>query len=807
MIQTLGIIEDLINKLTDWFNRVFVEPIIGSLLNFVNNIFRHIWATICNTLYGLIATFYNVIVTIPKMDILSEVGVQGIYQRMTMMLTIIMTFYIVFQVVKYVVQPDSVLDKEKGAGNVAFKLIGVILLIAFVPRIFTLAYDLQGKIIDGGIVNKIILGDTSPQTNPGGNFTANLFSVFYGVNPAVCKKEGGWIREGQCQEATNYVEANMAIMRNNWNDPFDPIATPVTQLMLHFGIDMMSTANDGSTNAFVPVIYFEGLLAIAMGIYILVTLMKYGVEVAKRQFQLIYLQVTAPIAIIGFLSPKKDNPFSKWLQQCITTYLDLFFRLITLNFVMLIMDVLHDAIFQGESASREFIGALGAANNRISVLAHVYLFMIIGLFQFMKKAPKLLKELLPQGNAASGDFSFAGIDDAKNIVRAVGGTVGSIGAVKGALNSETLKGASKADRGLAALRAGFNAAQAGYGKGGTLGKARAAGRSSIAKDEDVIVAGGTVTGARFGGHKAATDAQAMDRQIKRDEDIAKAKDSASTLAKGHKMMGYVADNKRALEEKNWGDADSLMAYSKKMEKALRTYSVTRDDGAAESAIVSATTELYNSQRRNIENNASARIEAARSELAAAAEKRDFAKGELTALTTEYKTKNPGASDADVAAYIDTVAQARMTEYQEKEKQIEAEITKIETEKRAQMIEVNMAEEQAISTATAKLYDDNQKLNDLQVTIQTGMADSSGAEYEKDGVAKTVANIKDIESAYVAANPGASQADIQAHLAQFYAEYAADMGDIEDAAKGRITAMKASSEYRKAKANAAASGKN
>ena len=49
---------------------------------------------------------------VSQLNILSSSDIEPIYQRVTLILTIVMTFYITLQFVKYVVQPDAMTDKE-----------------------------------------------------------------------------------------------------------------------------------------------------------------------------------------------------------------------------------------------------------------------------------------------------------------------------------------------------------------------------------------------------------------------------------------------------------------------------------------------------------------------------------------------------------------------------------------------------------------------------------------------------------------------------------------------------------------------
>ena len=125
---------------------------------------RGLMAWLCQFIYPLIGWLYDLFMNISKVNILSSQQIQPIYQRVTLMLTIVMVFYVTFEFVKFVVQPDGITDKEKGVGNIVYKMIMVVVLIAFVPTIFNGAITLQTKIVDKGVIGRIILGTN--QTDP-----------------------------------------------------------------------------------------------------------------------------------------------------------------------------------------------------------------------------------------------------------------------------------------------------------------------------------------------------------------------------------------------------------------------------------------------------------------------------------------------------------------------------------------------------------------------------------------------------------------------------------------------------------------
>ena len=75
---------------------------------------RGLGAMICDAIYMLISKVYELFITVARLNILSSDQIGPIYQRVTMILTIVMAFYITFEFVKYTIQPDTFTDNEKG---------------------------------------------------------------------------------------------------------------------------------------------------------------------------------------------------------------------------------------------------------------------------------------------------------------------------------------------------------------------------------------------------------------------------------------------------------------------------------------------------------------------------------------------------------------------------------------------------------------------------------------------------------------------------------------------------------------------
>lgn len=556
-----------------------IEKIITAILNSIGNLLNVVWGALCIPIYFLISLFYDVFTAIPRVNILSDIGIEDIYQRITMIIVIVMAFYISFEVVKYVVQPDIITDKQKGSGSLIKKIVIVILLLAFVPRIFTMAYDLQGRILKGDFISIIILGKNENKEGAlstlGSNFSANLFGLFYTINPESCPSDGNETKLGDaiCNDAQKQIDTTLDFLRGG-------------KTMGAVGM-ALATITSVITN-FIPTLFgdtpinFSGLLALGVGIYVLWTLIVYSVEVGKRYFQLIYLQIIAPIAIMSYLTPKKDGMLSKWTKQCVTTYLDLFIRIAIINFVMLLSGILHENFF----GSNSIINSIGQDAQQITwkpdVLLMVYLFLIIGLLAFAKKAPKLLSELFPSSGAAAGNMGLW--EPTKSLVggigRTIGGAVGTYTGINSAvqsIKSGSLKGQDRKSQIWSAAKAGFAGAKTGFSKGGSIKKANAAARSSLQKDEDIVLKGGNVIGHDFKGGYYQEVAKQQDRRL---EDYKQAKTGMDLMASQLDEFKQVKTIKKSWDAaKAAGDAVASRRFEaqyKSLSQALRGALVKHD---------------------------------------------------------------------------------------------------------------------------------------------------------------------------------------------------------------------------------------
>ena len=351
----------------------------------INAELRKVAGSICNAIYSLISILFDVFYNLANIRILNaryevngvwhDAPITVIYKRVTLLLGIIMVFYVTFQFIKYVLEPDTFSDKEKGGEKLVFKLIIVVVLMGTVPTIFDKAYDIQRLILNSHLIDKVLIGNTNSNMGSfGRNLSADVFSLFYYPDVSI-SEELICEDELECQEI---VKMNLGGLTRAGSMPV--ITTGLGKKV-----------NDGRY-----AIHFDTWFAMGVGLFLCYILVLYVIDIGVRVAQLTYLQIIAPIPIISYLSPKKDGMFQKWVKQCVVTFLDVFIRLFIIYFMLLVISNINISSI-GESIN---------ANVDETTKTWVYIALILGLLLFAQKAPKLIQELFPNMGAAMGNFGL-----------------------------------------------------------------------------------------------------------------------------------------------------------------------------------------------------------------------------------------------------------------------------------------------------------------------------------------------------------------------------------------------------------------
>lgn len=357
---------------------------LSDVADIISNALRALFAGLCQLIYPMIASMYQIFTELGK--VFYNDTFSTIYDKISLIIGVFMVFRVIFWLIELLVSPDKLSDKEKNPGKIIQKVLISVILLATTPRIFKFAFNLQYDIVNEHLIEEIITSSNYSTLNEGENIgrylSAELFSNFYTIN----KNDYNEVDEN-CERFTGNGE-DRGLIYNRLRELNDLSALTNGCLTDRYESDSKGESGTYKVN-------FNGLFAVGVGVVVFWMILMYCISVGARYVQLVFLQVIAPIPIMCYLTPQKDNMLSKWAKQCTTTYLDLFIRIVIISFVMLLVKELF-------SNSSDFIAATGEIGGWIK------LFIVLGLLTFAKKAPDLIQELLPKSvTKASGDFGLS----------------------------------------------------------------------------------------------------------------------------------------------------------------------------------------------------------------------------------------------------------------------------------------------------------------------------------------------------------------------------------------------------------------
>lgn len=366
------------------------------LTHLLESLARNLFFFIDRFIYDAIRYVYNIFLALCNGRILDSDSIMSLFSRIGVILGVVMLFVVSFSVIQLLVNPDAINDAEKGIQNIVKKVIFVIVMLGVSGYVFNILAEVQAIVIERDIIPRLLLTKAVSTENVGGNLSAELFMIFYqvGVEP----------ENSECGE-TYRDETKAAIADGDWERAGDCL-----------------TEGDGEDKKFVFFMNFNWLFSLLFGIGALYLIFSYCVSAGVRLIQLTFLQIISPAAIIGYLSPKKDNVFSKWVKIYFSTYIDVFIRIAIINFAMYLIALLMDG---WENQTTGFWASVGSPGIRTK--GFIAAIMILAILSFAKKAPELLKQLLPQGASGLG-YGAAKLKDLSPISRTAGVVGGALGA-------------------------------------------------------------------------------------------------------------------------------------------------------------------------------------------------------------------------------------------------------------------------------------------------------------------------------------------------------------------------------------------
>ena len=370
--------------------------------------------TIAAVIYNFIVDLYNVFMYTARAEILESSFIQGIYNKVGMILGIFMVFKLSFSLIQSLVDPSKFTDEKKGFGGIIKRSVISIVLLGITPSIFNMAFDLQNLVVGSAnntdnIIYKLIVGKApSKDAESFGHVIASeLYFGFYTENEPLKLNQG--------LEVTYPDSGGVQLEVYD----YEYLKTQILEDHMSFSdtVDYISITNAGQY-----VIKWDGLFAIGFGLFMVYILITYCISVATRVIQLAYLQLIAPVPILSYISDPEGS-FKNWTKQCMTTYLDLFIRLAIIYFIITVSTQILQAFSEVGSVFYESTG-LEAGSGTAKWVSR---FLIIGLLMFGKRVPELLKDLFPNFGGGAASIGF-GLKNPKKML----GDIPGMGIAKGA---------------------------------------------------------------------------------------------------------------------------------------------------------------------------------------------------------------------------------------------------------------------------------------------------------------------------------------------------------------------------------------
>ena len=361
---------------------------------------------------------------IANADIFQGDTINQFYERVQLILGILMIFRIYITLLQIIINPDTFKDKQKGAGSLVMRVAVMLIMLTLIVPIenvpsdgnplneqiksngilFGFLYQIQNSVVEDNILGKLILGsgaDTisenenglmlSGMDNVGDVISADIARAF--ITPT--------LNDGFDSVTSENVD-QAAACPDDARSYLNPDATSGAMLD-----HINSTCNAGSGEVYS--FNYTGLGGFVVAIIMTIIIIGFTLDIAVRAIKLALLRLIAPIPIISYISPgqQKDGAFGNWVKTLTSTYLSLFIRLIIIYFGIYLIILLR----KGELVSLD----------GTSALANV--FIIIGILVFMKEAPKFFQDML--GIKGDGKL-FSGIGTMLGAAALTGGLVGSI---------------------------------------------------------------------------------------------------------------------------------------------------------------------------------------------------------------------------------------------------------------------------------------------------------------------------------------------------------------------------------------------
>lgn len=402
--------DDAVESLKDWFmNKLY------SFLLLLDSL-----------AYWLVNVAYQIFVKVTGVQLFSDsTGSQFdmLTKRIYSILGIIMLFVLAYNILKLIINPDSLGDRgDNSMLGIIKNIIISLIIVALLPTGFKYLQKFQNRVLETDVLANIIFGGSSASsdtqtdsndvdyrtTDAGADLAITIFTAFY--HPVINNKVYSY---NDCQNSTEaeckeYVKVVSKALKNG----------NMSSLRTDAMISLIGGDSSGNYIEYYPVISF------AAGVFAAYLMLSFAFDMGVRVAKLGLLQLIAPIPVIMRITKPKGGVFDKWFKELTKSYLQVFERLLIIFFALFTIQLLCasdgpiDSVFSGEE--------------NVFIKLFAFVLVILGVLTFAKEAPKMLEDLF---GMKIGELSIKKkLDENTYAKKAAGLTAAAgLGAVGGAI--------------------------------------------------------------------------------------------------------------------------------------------------------------------------------------------------------------------------------------------------------------------------------------------------------------------------------------------------------------------------------------
>ncbi len=466
-----------------------------------------IWLLVCQGIYIFIGALYQVYEKVASVNLFSTDVFEEITGRIYIVMGIAMLFIFAYNLILLIINPDE----KKGTSNmtkVIKETIISLVLVILLPTIFNYLYVFQSDVLESNIIGNIVLGNVGSTSNNSANCKDGDYDCtcnFEGYGLENYNNDKGWrfwassttdktqFITDACNSYKNDKTASQrgayAIAPTIFSAFYRPANFDFTdcvnylqtkdesvikededkKICVNYFYDVTASKYTGNIRPFSNDTYlkdiisdsskesmeFHWIMAVVAGGLAVYMFLCYSMEVGVRVAKLGFLQLISPIPVMMRIIPgQKEKIFTKWLNHMKTTYLDVFIRVLIIDFALFGISLVPDVMSTLWNSS-----TTGDGNFFIKALATV--FVILGILKFAQDAPALFKEFF--GDAGSFKLRSPGKQLSENKL-----AMGGLG-MAGGLASTAVKNYNHAKENGGSTKHALASAIAGGGSGALRG--------------------------------------------------------------------------------------------------------------------------------------------------------------------------------------------------------------------------------------------------------------------------------------------------------------------------------------------------